>query len=463
MNFDNNHQQCLDKLIWVTERLKVEAPFKQLSKIAKLIVQTMDSPWRYFHSTSHIFEVGGDGDAIEVLAALFHDIVYVQVDKSINFNLTYYLAPFIEEERGKLFIREQSELPNDAIFEMVAMIFGFVPGQALSPFCGQNEFLSTLVAAKALESFLSPTLIVQVAACIEATIPFRSETELGFSPSELLHQRLKLTNHQFNLQFTDKDVIQAVKRSVRLANRDVGNFAEPSSAVFLTNTWSLLPEINHNLRKSGSYTVRDYREAMQKMLGFLKFLKPELVFHQFQGEPDNWTYQDLVERTRKNIEVAQLYLESKLVAIAMIEALSLRFGSDVSLSTMIGELPDSEFSVGRLKDSFPHLSNPYQPTLAVEREVLDLLEVGRWKNSNYDIRNSPLTTFVVKYIGFNEIRRLRERSQAFFQGTISSEDYLASCNAELTRIISNGIIKLLENRQAALMSGNSYLLVPSNA
>lgn len=463
MNFDNNHQQCLDKLIWVTERLKVEAPFKQLSKIAKLIVQTMDSPWRYFHSTAHMFEVGGDGDAIEVIAALFHDIVYVQVDKSINFNLTYYLAPFIEEERGKLFIREQSELPNDAIFEMVAMIFGFVPGQALSPFGGQNEFLSTLVAAKALESFLSPTLIVQVAACIEATIPFRSETELGFSPSELLHQRLKLTNHQFNLQLTDKDVIQAVKRSVRLANRDVGNFAEPSSAVFLTNTWSLLPEINHNLRKSGSYTVRDYREAMQKMLGFLKFLKPELVFHQFQGEPDDWTYQDLVERTRKNIEVAQLYLESKLVAIAMIEALSLRFGSDVSLSTMIGELPDSEFSVGRLKDSFPHLSNPYQPTLAVEREVLDLLEIGRWKNSNYDIRNSPLTTFVVKYIGFHEIRRLRERSQAFFQGTISSEDYLASCNAELTRIISNGIIKLLENRQAALMSGNSYLLVPSNA
>lgn len=463
MNFDNNHQQCLDKLIWVTERLKVEAPFKQLSKIAKLIVQTMDSPWRYFHSTAHIFEVGGEGDEIEVLAALFHDIVYVQVDKSINFNLTYYLAPFIEEERGKLYIREQNELPEDAIFEMVAMIFGFVPGQALSPFGGQNEFLSTLVAAKVLESFLSPALIVQMAACIEATIPFRSKTESGFSPSELLHQRLELINHQFNLQLTDEDVIQSVKRSVRLANRDVSNFAESSSAVFLTNTWSLLPEINHNLRKSGSYTVRDYREAMQKMLGFLKCLKPELVFHQFKGEPEDSTYHELVERTRKNIEVARLYLESKLVAIAMIEALSLRFGSDVSLSTMIGELPDSEFSVGRLKDSFPHVPNPYQPTLAVEREVLDLLEIGRWKSSNYDIRNSPLTTFVVKYIGFNEIRRLRERSQAFFQGTISSEDYLASCNSELTRIITNGVLKLLENRQAILMSGNSYLLVPSNA
>ncbi|HEY9829287.1 MAG TPA: hypothetical protein V6D26_01825, partial [Stenomitos sp.] len=391
MNFENNHQQCLVKLIWVTECLKVQAPFNKLSKIAKLIVQTMDSPWRSFHSTVHIFEVGGDGDAIEVLAALFHDIVYVQVDKSINFNLTYYLAPFIEEDQGKLLIREQSELPEDAIFEMVAMIFGFVPGQVLSPFGGQNEFLSALVAAKTLESVLSPTLIVQVAACIEATIPFRAKTESGLSVSELLHQRLKLTNDQFNLQLTDEEVIQAVKRSVRLANRDVGNFADPSSAVFLTNTWSLLPEINHNLRKSGSYTVRDYREAMQKMLSFLNCLKPELVFQQFQGEPDDHTYQGLVKRSKKNVEVARLYLESKLVAIAMIEALSLRFGSNVSLATMIGELPDSEFSVGRLKDSFPRIASPYQPATTVEQEVLNLLEKGRGKSSKYDIRNSPLT------------------------------------------------------------------------
>ena len=463
MNFGQNHQQCLDRLIWVTEQLKVEAPVNQLAKIAKLIVQTMDSPWRYFHSTQHIFEVGGDGDAIEVLAALFHDVVYVQVDKSVNFNLTYYLAPFIEEDRGKLFIREHSDLPDDAIFEMVAMVFGFVPGQALSPFVGQNEFLSALVAAKALEPFLSPALIVQVAACIEATIPFRSKSESGLSTSEFLHQRLKSTNQTFNLQLTDEDVVQAVKRSVRLANRDVGNFADPSSAVFLSNTWSLLPEINHNLRKCGSYTVRDYREAMQKMLGFLNCLKPELVFQQFQREPDDHTYQCLVKRTRKNVEVARLYLESKLVSIAIIEALSLRFGSDVSLATMIGELPGSEFSVGRLKDWFPPIANSYQPAMPVEREVLNLLEKGRGKSSNYDIKNSPLTAFVVKYIGFDEIRRLRERSQAFFQGTISSEDYLASCNGELTRIISNGVTKLLENRQAALMSGNSYLLVPSKA
>jgi hypothetical protein len=78
------------------------------------------------------------------------------------------------------------------------------------------------------------------------------------------------------------------------------------------------------------------------------------------------------------------------------------------------------------------------------------LEKGRDNDATYDLKTSPLTTFVVQYIGFDGIRRLHERSQEFFQGIISSEDFLASCNADMTRIIINEVIKLLENRKAAL-------------
>jgi hypothetical protein len=449
MSFEQNYQQCLEKLIWAIEQLQVEVPQAQLSKIAKLIVQTMTGPWRYFHSAEHIFAVGGSTDAIEVLAALFHDIVYVQIDGSVNFNLTYYLAPFIEEKKGQLYIREQDECA-DSTFLMVAALFGLVPGQALSPLAGQNEFLSAVVAAKVLEPLLKPSFIFEIAACIEATIPFRSTSESGLSPCELLYQRLQSVSEQFELQLTEEEIIQTVKRGVRVANRDVGGFAYLNSAVFLADTWRLLPETNHNLHKSGSYTVRDYRIAIQKMSGFMNFLKPELVFRQFQGEPDDQTYQGMVEQARKNIEVARLYLESKLVANAILEALSLRLGQDVSLAIMMGELPDSGFSVGRLGDSFPSLLNPFQPSTAIEGEVLHLLEKGRDNDATYDLKTSPLTTFVVQYIGFDGIRRLHERSQEFFQGIISSEDFLASCNADMTRIIINEVIKLLENRKAAL-------------
>lgn len=450
MNFEQNYQHCLEKLIWVTDKLQIKATSIQLSRIAKLIVQTMTGPWRYFHSTDHIFEVGGYRDPIEVLAALFHDVVYVQVDGSVNFNLTYYIVPFVEEDRGELLIREHRECGRDSTFEIVTSVFGFVPGQVLSPLAGQNEFLSAVVAAKVLESLLSLSLIVQIVACIEATIPFRSKSALGLSPSELLYQRLISTNNHFNLHLTDQEIIQAVKRAVRLTNRDVGSFAYPNSAVFLSSTWSLLPETNHNLQKSGSYTVRDYRIAMQKMAKFMYFLKPELIFRQFQKEPDAQTYQGLLERASKNLEVARLYLDSKLVASAILEALSLRFGTDVSLAIMMGELPDTGISVGRLGDSFPAISHPYQPQNDIEKEVWSLLELGRSDSSTYDLKTSPLTVFVLRYTGFEEIQKIRERSQEFFEEIISSEDFLNSCNAELIRIIIDEIKKLFENRIAAL-------------
>jgi len=116
----------------------------------------------------------------------------------------------------------------------------------------------------------------------------------------------------------------------------------------------------------------------------------------------------------------------------------------------MGELPNSGFFVGRLGDSFPDLLKPYQPSTDTENEVLYLLEVGRSNGNTYDLKNSPLTTFVVKYIGFDGIRQMKERSQELFQGIISSEDFLASCNTDMTKIIINEVIKLLENRQVAL-------------
>ena len=105
MNTDYN-QQCLSKLIWAMQKLNIEMDYTEMPKIAELIVQTMTGPWRYFHTPNHIFEVGGEDDPIEVLAALFHDVVYVQVDQSVNFNLTYYIVPFVRQVGEHLVIRE---------------------------------------------------------------------------------------------------------------------------------------------------------------------------------------------------------------------------------------------------------------------------------------------------------------------------------------------------------------------
>lgn len=443
-------KRCLDCLVSSIEQLGGRVDIPKLEQIAELIIQTMRGPWRYFHTSEHIFEVGGSVDPIEVLAALFHDLVYVQVDQGVSFNISSALCPFVKEVRSQLVIRDETELPEDAMYQLVASVFGFIPGKTLSPFAGQNEFLSAVIAAKSLEPFLPASTIAEITACIEATIPFRPVSPSGLSAIELLYQRLANANRDFNLGWSHAEIVEIVKRAVRLANRDVENFASPNSSNFLDNTWNLMPETNHELSNVNSYTVAGYRRSLQKMEGFLNFLKPELVFQQFMQEPDDETYANLIARTRKNIEVAKLYLGVKLITIAILEALSYRLGRDIPLSTMMGELRTPGFKTSVLEDYLPNRQSAYPLESQLQREVLDLLEIGRNQESRYDIKNSPVSTFIIKSIGFAETENFLKKAQEFFADPTSSEEFLSYCAPDVIETISSGVMKLFDSRKTAL-------------
>lgn len=457
MNCENEYQQCLEILNWATKQLQVEVKPEKLAEIAELIVQSMTGPWRYFHTPNHIFEVGNSQDAIEVLAALFHDLVYIQVDYSVNFNLSYYLVTYIQDRKGKLKIREKNELPSDYIFEMVASIFGFVPGQVLLPFGGQNEFMSAVVAAKIMELFLRPKHLFEITACIEATIPFQPIFEDGLTVPERLYQRLKETNAKFNLNLNNYELYETVKKSVRLSNRDVIGFASPSS-IFLDNTWNLLPETNHNLTNGNSCIVSEYRIALEKTEKFFNYLNPNCIFRRFDCEPDEQTYQSWIEQAKKNIEITKIYLGSKIFTLAFIEALSMRLGLNIPLSTMVGELPSKGYISAHLENFLPDIYNPYPWKNNLEYEVLILFAEGRAQNTTYDIvksplsniRNSPLTTFIVRYLGFDEIKKQRDITNNFCQKKISAEEFINSCNQNLVKTIIDGVLDLFESRKWAI-------------
>ncbi|NES95351.1 MAG: hypothetical protein F6K32_08990 [Desertifilum sp. SIO1I2] len=450
MELEVARKRCLDCLINSIEQLQGRSEPDRLEHIAELIILSMSGPWRYFHTPEHIFEVGGSIDPIEVLAALFHDLVYVQVDHGVNLNISTYISPFVQEQNGQLTIRELDSLPDSSMFQLVSAIFGFSPGQSLSPFSGQNEFLSALIAANILEPFLDIHRITEIAACIEATIPFRPPTASGLTASELLYERLLYIKSQLSLTWSEEQIAQVVKRAVRLANRDVENFAFPNSTDFLDNTWNLMPETNQELINANSYTVAGYRKSLQKMEGFMNFLNPELVFQRFQGEPDEETYASLVARTRKNLEVAKLYLGIKLVTIAILEALSYRLGRDIPVSTMMGELPAPGRKSPILEQFLPDVPMASPPKNALEQEVLDLLSKGRNRESVYDIKNSPVSTFIIKSVGFSAMEHLLKRSKDFFAGKIESEMFLRECDATVVNKILEGVAQLFDSRKAAL-------------
>ncbi len=453
-----HQERCLQRVEWAVQQLGGQIDRHPLERIAELIIQTMTGPWRYFHTPEHIFEVGDSGDAVEVLAALFHDLVYVQVDQGMSINMSRYISGFVKEVEGQLVIRETSEIcdtPVFPMFEMVEQIFGFFEGQALLPIAGQNEFLSAVIAAKALESVLSPAVIAQIVVCIEATIPFRPTGPVGGSPSDRRYERLEKTNNIYGFGWTEAELVDFVQRSVRLANRDVENFAYPNSADFLDNTWNLLPETNHDLKNANSYTVHGYRQSLQKMERFMHILRPETVFQHFRNEPSPEHYQELVHRTQRNLEIARLYLGSKLLSIAVIEALSRRIGPNIPLATMMGELPFLGRSVAQLENFLPPVTMQIPPETPLESEVLNLIEKGRGQSSTYDIKNSPVATFIIKSIGFAAARTLLVHANAFCEGKLAPEEFLSLCDRTVVDTITTGILQVFESRKTAMRGAPS--------
>ena len=447
----DENQSCLDALIQSIEQLGGVINSVQLENTAELIIQAMTGTWRNFHTPEHIFEVGSGGDAIEVLAALFHDMVYVQVDQASSLNISSYLTPFIKEVRSsELVIRSEEEISPDRMFEIVSTIFGMQKGQVLSPFAGQNEFLSGLIAAKCLKLMLPENIIAEIIACIEATVPFRSPSPSGQTCSEMLFDRLGVANQKFNFGWNSDQMIEIVKRAVRLSNRDVENFAAPQSADFLDNTWNLLPETNHELSNGSSYSVVGYRKSLQKMEGFMNFLKPEVVFHQFHREPEDQVYKEMVINTRKNLEVSKLYLGSKLFTIALLEALSYRLGKTIPVSTMMGEHPSSGMKVAALADFLPDIPLSKKLETPMEVEVFEILNKGRNKESRYDIKNSPLATLIVKHLGFSGIMESLKQAKEFFNGNLTPEEFLKKCDPKTVEIVTEALLQLFESRKAAL-------------
>lgn len=446
------YKKCLDGLTGSLEQLGTTADRSDLEAISDLIIQTMSGQWRHFHTPSHIFEVGGSGDPIEVLAALFHDLVYVQVDGGINLNISRYISPHICEVNGQLSIFEEDECNHDREFDLVCMIFGFACGQKLDPFRGQNEFLSAVIAVKVMQPFLSWMHLTQIAACIEATIPFRGAAHNGRTACDDLHDNLVQANEQFDLGMSEIEIVETVKRSVRLANRDVENFALENPAEFLDNTWNLLPETNHELIGANSYTVRGYRRSIQKMEGFINFLKPEVVFSQYKHEPEDTVYQTLLRNTQNNLETAQLYLGIKLITIAIIEALSYRLGRNVHISTMMGEFPEAGVQTPALEHFLPDLSHlDSKPRNEREANVLELLSKGRTQESAYDLKNSPIATFIVKGIGFGSLSDILASAKSFLNGEMGSEDFLRhealkTDDIDIVRVLTQAEIELSSQR-----------------
>ena len=426
------------------ESMSVRMRISNIERISLMVNKAMSSQARSFHTSEHIFNLADADKPIQTLAALFHDIVYFHIDKGFIEEIEMLLDPYIVVKADSVFLKKKIPNEDEAITLNLA-IFGFKAGDELPAFGGMNEFLSSVVMAKALQGTIDTESVLKVAACIEATIPFRGPDETGKSPAEILFARLEVINKDRSIGVTDEELVEAVKESVIFANRDVENFAENRVALFLDNTWKLLPETNPSLRTTGIFTVLNYRIALQKMEGFLGFLDPDRIFSCFRSVPLPKVYDKLVKRATRNVIAARDYLGIKLLTTGILEAIAMISGGDAPIALFMGDVSDKE-EIAKFENMLP--VNGKKGSMS--STIRDLLAQGRNSSTDFDLKNSPLANYLYSNLTMKTYGDYLQNAKAMFDNKMKPKKFLDNLPKKLILPVVKACSEMAFTRRKSL-------------
>lgn len=416
--------------------MNIEVPPSACEQMGILVHSAMDNGLRKFHNTGHVFDLIEGLNPTQSLAVLFHDVVYLQVDGGLPRNTEGIFASWVKHE-GTEAVLSLPESPEKSTFiSIVFEIFAYEPGNKIGIFNGLNELLSACTAAWYLSPFLSEKELVTVLAAIEATIPFRSSEP---APFEQLCERIEL------LLQDAAEAERITKEALEVANRDVGNFAYADIGAFLDNTWRLLPETNNFLLSPGVYSITYYRTVLQKMRGFLGWLKPEQVFTSFRGYPSSEKTESLFEASAENLGLSADYLGAKLLPMIYLEALALSSGGDAPISLFLGDSRYYYDGIPRAEDSLPKL--PAESADDCKPVILQLLEEGRIAPTSFDLQKSPMAAFCYRFRGETGYTQDLEAGALFYAEEISLEELRDKLDSKLLRILADACAPLVPSRR----------------
>lgn len=406
-----------------------------LEDVSITLYKSMSLHTRNFHTLDHIFEMAEVENPRHVVAAFFHDLVYYQVDGDFLPEVWSLIGRYIdvEPETGRVHIVD--DIPSaERVVQPTLDIFGFQPGQQLSPFAGQNEFLSALTMNIRLAELLSLRDLLEMTACIEGTVAFRGEDAAGLDCFDHLKRRLRLVSDRYDLQLGEEELTTIVQSAVQFANKDVENFTAADPAYFLDNTWKLLPELNPALQTADLYSIKEFRLALQRMSNFFGALRPELVFHQHQGVPSDERYQQMITLAGQNIEIARDYLGVKILPLVILEVLAEVTGGDAPIALFMGDVPEGDELTIRLED---YLQAAEVANGQVESSTLFLLlSKGRASEVGFDIRNSPTAAFLYKNLSQEDLSALQGQVGRYMANEMTPQEFLQQApQAALAAII----------------------------
>jgi len=453
MNNADYYLQCQEILRNAIRQLGIPLRHDKICEISELITDAVGGINRYFHNFEHLLMFADHEDPMIIIAGLFHDLVYVQVDRKIPFNLTAYLTPFIEEKSEGLFIK--SHFKQDSKYLEIALaIFGLNFEDNLANFRGQNEFLSALCTAQILDGYFPVSIIVRLVTIIELTIPFRQQ-ENNLTISQQLEIRLQKVNQQWELNLSEKEIVSTIIQGVKLANVDVSGFASEDVKDFINNTWLLLPETNPSLKYECLYTVKDCCIALIKTLKFISILSPEIIFHRYHDYPSEKDYQLLINKTNSNLDATKYYFSYQVISLSILQALITRFAASLPLCFFF---PDS-CVLSEVYSSFTsHLPTVNQARFSSDSQefkIINLLNL-QFQPALFPYNDLGIfVIFIVHHLNLNDMINLVDPCYLFFDDKITNNHFLEQFPSDLIKTIADAIALFLATKQKQALRINS--------
>ena len=428
---------------------QIEDAFQKLNRpishtdsegLSYFLLKTMGSEARDYHRPEHPLDVSKNLLPVGQLAALFHDIVYVQVDPTWEKTLAEILYPFVPSRTFSLDVRGELNHVTDPWLKVIVALFGFENESALIPMRGLNEFLSAIVFYKKMRNHLKPEELIRGLSCIEATIPFRKADSDGRTPADRLKARIENIQSGPEGRFfsgpVDFDLI--VTECKLLIENDLVSFGAETMSWFLSNSWNVMIENNPSLRNH-FFSLSDYRKAIFGNIGFFTSLDAKNLYWTDSKNIDQ-SHRDLISRTENNLRMATEYMKAIAVSVTVVEAIAMLTGGECAYELFFGTTRKSREHKPVNMDSLIHFSQ--EPQFSPDRmAIYNTLKHGRDMRSRFDHKTSTLSAFFYGQFSEKDFNFLFESVTHFHQGKIDAGQYLASFNPKL--IVE--VISLLEN------------------
>ena len=360
-----------------------------LTPVARLIYDSMQTPGRVYHAMQHVFEMSREmKDPILILSALFHDVIYYSIDQKFSKEQAEALEGVMQP--GTLQLTLATEF-SDPLVKMVVDLYGFLPGSPL-PKLGTNEFLSAMIGVRVMSRFLGYSHLVQIATCIEATIPFRN-TEDGKTPMDRLYDRLVPVSKAKPEEW----LVETVRMAAVTANYDLSSFDSTDRDFFMDSSWKLLPEARPILLREDC-PLAEFLNEIRALQGRTKFLQGAVprIFQCFRDQPTEAEMEEKKRMTHENLKVVNEYSQIRLLQVLVL----------VEFVDVMGEDPQTIPLRSCLRMELPPAPEGEPDNLSsVQKEIRNWLVNGRRADFSWDPAASPLAAYLYDTLGPDGVRQ----------------------------------------------------------